>query len=119
MQAFHLQAWTDKSEPPYPAADRLIIFARPFWLAELQNSTSSSFFLLGVNGAILKHVGSFQPVGVPKKKATSPRWSNGNEWKNLAGSTTYSYTPEKLTKRITKDKLAMSVFFWGGGILNI
>ena len=29
------------------------------------------------------------------------------EWKNLADSTTYSYTPEK----VTNDKLAMSDFF--------
>ena len=35
------------------------------------------------------------------------------EWKFLAGSTTYSYTTEK----VTNDKLAMSVVF--GGIKNI
>lgn len=107
MQAFPLKAWTDKSEPPYPAADRLIIFARPFLLAELQNSTSSSSFFAWGKWGNCQARGLFPTGWSAKKKGNVSEMVEWEEWKNLADSTTYSYSPEKLTK----DKLAMSVFF--------
>lgn len=65
------------------------------------------FFFAWGSGATFKHVGSFQPFGVPNKKGNVSEMVEWGEWKNLADSTTYSYSPEK----VTQDKLAMSVFF--------
>ena len=102
-------AWTDKSEPPYPAADRLIIFAWPFCWRSGKIQHHFFVFAWGKWGNFEAR-GLIFPTGwSAKKKGNVSEMVEWGEWKFLAGSTTYSYTTEK----VTNDKLAMSVVFWG------